>query len=146
MNAVLSSVRFRTLLPALALALASSAVPARASAQEVPAPFTADQVEAGEEVYGRVCAACHMADFSGGTVASPLAGAYFASSWGGSPVAELLDFVEDFMPMDEPGSLDEAAYAAVVAYLLSVNGMTPGETPLARGAPGLVRPAPPGGG
>jgi hypothetical protein len=35
------------------------------------------------------------------------------------------------MPADRPGILDEEKYVLAMAHLLRLNGMVPGETPLA---------------
>ena len=42
------------------------------------------------------------------------------------------------MPFDSPASLAEAAYVDVISYILSVNGIPAGDTPLAMGAPGVI--------
>lgn len=114
-------------------------MPASASSQHVPTvQYTVAQAEMGKEVFRQSCALCHEPDLAGGDQAPPLSGAYFASSWGGSPVAGLLSFVREEMPFDSPASLDEDAYVDVISYILSVNWIPAGDTPLAMGAPGVI--------
>ena len=95
-------------------AAAVAVMPAAGSAQQAPAPqYTAAQAETGQEVFEETCAACHKPDLTGGDQAPPLSGAYFASSWGGHPVAELLTFAKDNMPFTQPSSLDVETYVNV---------------------------------
>ena len=119
---------------AVALALAPSAAPA----QLASAVYTAAEAEAGRAAYEQACAACHMPDLRGQFEAPELAGANFRAAWGDRPAAELLDLVRTTMPPAAPGSLDFAAYAGVVAYLLQANGVAPA----ADAAGGAPPPAP----
>ena len=80
-----------------------------------------EQVETGRGVYERSCAECHRADLSGDFEAPELAGRNFRAAWRGAPLGELLAVVRD-MPPEEPGTLSEAQYLAVTAFLLSANG------------------------
>ena len=124
---------------AAALALAPSAAPAQLSS----AVYTAAEAEAGRAVYEQACAACHMPDLRGQFEAPELAGANFRGAWGDRPAAELLDLVRATMPPAAPGSLDPAAYAAVVAYLLQANGVAPAA---AAGGPAPADAPPPAAG
>lgn len=84
--------------------------------------FTADQVARGERTFREVCAACHdTVEFSGGR---------FRFTWVGLTAGDLFDTISTLMPEGDPGSLSPAQYAAVVAYLLDLNGYPAGETPL----------------
>jgi S-disulfanyl-L-cysteine oxidoreductase SoxD len=92
--------------------------PARALAGPVPATFTAEQAQRGQRVFTSVCATCHgRNEFSG-----PI----FALTWMEDPVGNLYEFASANMPQDAPGSLPPEDYAAVVAYLLQLNGRAPG--------------------
>ena len=130
---------WRQFAAAAALALAPSA----ASAQLSSAVYTAAEAEAGRAVYEQACAACHMPDLRGQFEAPELAGTNFRGAWGGRPASELLDLVRTTMPPAAPGSLDSAAYAAVVAYLLQANGVAPGAAPLGATTPPAPPDAPP---
>ena len=119
--------------------VAVAGMPASASSQQAPLPqYTTAQADAGEEVFQQICASCHEPDLKGGDQGPPLSGDYFRSSWGGYPVADLLAFVRDEMPLTGPGSLAEKAYVDVISYILSFNGIPAGDSPLAMGAPGVI--------
>ena len=127
------------LAPVFIGAIAVAGMPALALSQQVGSPqYTTAQADAGKETFMQSCAFCHGHDLAGGDQGPPLSGAYFASSWGGYPVAALLSFVRDEMPFDSPGSLGEDAYVDVISYILSVNGILSGDTPLAMGSPGVI--------
>ena len=122
-----------------ALLAASAALPARASAQAAASPlYVAAQAEEGKKVFDASCAVCHGADLEGKDEAPPLTAGYFANSWGGHKVSELLEFVQGNMPFTAPGSLSEESYLRVVAYLLSRNGIPAGDVPLAKGDTGVI--------
>ena len=91
-----------------------------------------DQVEAGRGVYERSCAECHRADLSGDFEAPELAGRNFRSAWRGAALGELLAVVRD-MPPEEPGTLSDAQYLAVTAFLLDANGAPADQGLLASG-------------
>ena len=112
--------------PAPTRRAAPSAEP-RAAAQSSPASvldgvFTSAQASRGERTFRDVCAACHdTGEFSGGR---------FRISWVGRPVGDLFDTISTLMPEADPGSLSPAEYAAIVAYLLQVNGYPAGDAAL----------------
>ena len=84
--------------------------------------FTPAQASRGERTFRDVCAACHdTGEFSGGR---------FRISWVGRPVGELFETISTLMPEADPGSLSRAEYAAIVAYLLQVNGYPAGDVAL----------------
>ena len=91
-----------------------------------------EQVEAGRGVYERSCAECHRADLSGDFEAPELAGRNFRSAWRGAALGELLAVVRD-MPPEEPGTLSDAQYLAVTAFLLDANGAPADQGLLASG-------------
>ena len=107
--------------------VASGQQPAPAPA--AAGPFTAEQATAGRTAYDNSCAGCHGADLTGGS-APALGGAAFAGSWGTRTTRDLLGLIQTTMPTDRPGSLSEATYVNIVAYLLQANGRTPGTQPL----------------
>ena len=84
--------------------------------------FTPAQASRGEATFRRVCAACHdTGEFSGGR---------FRLSWVGRSAGDLFDTIATLMPEGDPGSLTPAQYAALVAYLLQLNGYPAGEAAL----------------
>ena len=93
--------------------------------------YTAPQARAGEEAYASMCTGCH-------TPASHAGGA-FADAWAGRPVSELYGFIRAAMPKTEPGSLTADEYAAIVAYILKLNGMPAGKQALPADSAALDR-------
>ena len=55
----------------------------------------------------------------------------FIRSWAGASVAALYDDIYSLMPEDQPGSLPPQQYADVIAYILQLNGLPPGDVELA---------------
>ena len=92
--------------------------------------YTEAQADAGAEVYLTTCASCHLTNFQGAGEAPALAGPDFLNTWGPRPVNELVELVTASMPLMAAGSLEDEEYTAVVAYLLSVNGVEESGTPL----------------
>ena len=95
-----------------------------------PPQFTRAQVTAGKTAYDASCAVCHGSTLTNGTFATPLAGEYFKRQWSGKPVAALFEKSRTTMPPAAMGSLPAETYAAIVAYVLEVNGSAPGKTAL----------------
>ncbi len=93
--------------------------------------YTAEQARIGADAYAGMCTGCH-------TPASH-AGEAFASAWRGRPVSELYGFIRAAMPKNEPGSLTPDEYAAIVAYILKLNGMPAGRQPLPADSAALDR-------
>jgi alcohol dehydrogenase (cytochrome c) len=83
-------------------------------------------VTAGKTAYDASCAVCHGSTLMNGTFATPLAGEYFKGKWSGRTVAELFEKSRDTMPPATKGSLPAETYAAILAYVLEVNGAAPG--------------------
>ncbi len=120
------------LLAAVAVAVGAGWVPRVAGAPLGPPPaasqpllegvFTAAQAARGARTFDEVCAGCHDS--------GEFAGARFRLGWVDRSVGELFDIISTLMPEGDPGSLSPGEYAAVVAYLLQLNGYPAGETPL----------------
>jgi alcohol dehydrogenase (cytochrome c) len=100
-----------------------------ALAQNVP--FTAGQATRGEAVYAKACAICHGAALAGGN-APALVGAPFAAHWArpARSIADLLAYIQANMPLNAAGSLPKQDDEAVLAFILSRNGMTPADRTL----------------
>jgi hypothetical protein len=62
----------------------------------------------------------------------PLAGEAFRAGWGGQSVRALFDSART-MPPASPGSLPDATYANIVAYMLQMNDYAAGETAFTTG-------------
>jgi mono/diheme cytochrome c family protein len=84
--------------------------------------YTTEQAEQGREVFNTVCAACHAV--------GEFRGQMFQISWRARPIGDFLQFIATAMPQDRPGTLSPEQYAAVVAYVLQLNGYPPGAAEL----------------
>jgi mono/diheme cytochrome c family protein len=85
---------------------------------------------AGKTAYDATCAVCHGSTLTNGTFATPLAGEYFKRQWSGRTVADLFEKSRSTMPPSAMGSLPATTYAAIVAYVLEVNGSAVGTAEL----------------
>jgi mono/diheme cytochrome c family protein len=112
-------------LAALLLATLGGTADADGSA---PIAIGLEQVEHGAAVYRTSCGFCHGAELQGSGFPA-LTGPAFAERWDGRPLGELLTFVRTSMPLGQAGSLTDEAYADVVAFILSHNGVEPGDVP-----------------
>ena len=126
----------------LAAALVGLGVPDAARPQ-VPvsgsqAPFTRAQAVLGATVYEAACAECHRPGLEGSSEAPALAGPSFRGVWARRPAAQLLEYLRLAMPPSGPGSLTDAEYAEVAAYLLEQNGAAPSSAILTFASAGLA--------
>ena len=96
-------------------------------AQRAALGYTETQANDGRWSYRQHCASCHGTDLRGAFEAPPLAGPNFMNVWAARSVRQLLDLSRTTMPPDRPGSLREATYTDIVAYLLQANGIIAGE-------------------
>ena len=87
--------------------------------------FTEEQAETGRAAYAERCASCHGDNLDDGEVAPPLKGVDFRERWRAESPETLFLLTSDTMPQDQPGALDDATYAALVAYIYQENGTTP---------------------
>jgi hypothetical protein len=87
--------------------------------------YTRSQATRGQNIYESKCASCHRADL-GGFSGPPLKGDLFMNRWREFKLRVLYDLVKSTMPADNPGSLSEAAYLDIQAYLLQANEIPPG--------------------
>ena len=88
--------------------------------------FTEDQAEQGSADYAERCASCHGDNLDDGEVAPPLKGVDFRERWRAESPETLFLLTSDTMPQDQPGALDDATYAALLAYIYQENGSAPG--------------------
>lgn len=104
----------------------------------VPPTFTRAQASAGKAAYDTHCAMCHGTTLINSTFGTPLAGEYFRAKWGGRSVATLFEKSRGTMPPAAPASLSRESYAAILAYILEVNGLASGDVSLPADAAGLT--------
>jgi S-disulfanyl-L-cysteine oxidoreductase SoxD len=93
-----------------------------AQSQERPQTYTDSQAVRGQQWFAAMCQQCHPTQDMG----SP----DFKVRWGGLTALDLYTIISTTMPQEEPGSLSRRAYADIVAYLMQLNGLPPGPTPL----------------
>jgi hypothetical protein len=124
------------------LLLAAIASPAAIFAQEddrsvLDGVYTAEQAERGSTVWVNTCLECHdQYEFEGEN---------FTSLWTEVSLRTLYRRIYRTMPDDNPGGLERAEYADVVAYILSLNGYPTGseELPADDGVMRSIRVDPP---
>ena len=92
--------------------------------------FTAEQATRGKTAYDANCVSCHGPDLISANYGPPLAGPYFDGKWRGQTVGALYSHTHDRMPPSRPASLADETYADLVAYMLQVNDIAPGEVEL----------------
>jgi alcohol dehydrogenase (cytochrome c) len=83
--------------------------------------FTEDQAATGQAAYARNCSSCHGENLRQLPEAL-LGGREFVAKWGGLGADELIAKIQSSMPPTEPGSLTEATYLSIAAFLLQSNG------------------------
>jgi alcohol dehydrogenase (cytochrome c) len=110
--------------------IASFALWASASFGQAAGPFNAAQVDAGHNAYVASCLNCHGDTMSGGGEAPPLAGKAFLAGFGTKTTKELFDSIKTGMPKNAAGSLSDATYVDLVAFLLHASGAITGTTAL----------------
>lgn len=121
-------------MPVLAFILALAALvatwddPERTTADGV---YTRQQADAGRDLFLYACQSCHAP--------TQHAGPAFLAKWSGQPVAELFTYMRREMPQTDPGTLSDTEYAALTAYILRINRMPTGPTPLAADSAALHR-------
>ncbi|AUH33563.1 glucose/sorbosone family PQQ-dependent dehydrogenase [Paracoccus tegillarcae] len=116
----------------------AAAAPVELGELEGPAvSYTAEQAEAGKQVAMTYCAACHGADFASANYGPPVNGQVFQRNWHNKEAVELLT-KSMTMPPSQAGTLSPEQYADVTAYILSMNGMQPGDEPLTMDSAGYV--------
>lgn len=91
--------------------------------------YTPEQAARGRDTFAASCQGCH-------TPASHT-GAAFRNGWGGHLLSELLAYISERMPKNEPGSLAREEYVDLAAYILSLNGMPSGRVELSSDAAAL---------
>jgi S-disulfanyl-L-cysteine oxidoreductase SoxD len=94
-------------------------------------PFTQQQADDGHTKFNNHCAQCHKPDLTG-ALGPSLVDDKFKAKFAGKPVTELRDFVYENMPQTAPKSLPDEQLNPIVAWILSKNGVKPGDKPLSK--------------
>jgi mono/diheme cytochrome c family protein len=96
----------------------SSAAQSQPPRSTMAGVYTAGQAARGQQVFSGICMGCH-------TVAS-YTNATFIMTWSGRPLSDLLGFIRNRMPKNDPGSLTVEEYTDVLTYLLKLNSLPAG--------------------
>jgi mono/diheme cytochrome c family protein len=84
--------------------------------------YSAGQAARGRQIFQRTCTACHSAEEH--------TGRRFAGKWANTSLGDLFQTVSETMPEGEPGSLQPAEYASILAFFLRESGYPAGEREL----------------
>jgi mono/diheme cytochrome c family protein len=83
--------------------------------------YTEAQASSGKAAFTEICSACHSSSQFSGLV----------KLWAGRTVYDLFEQIRTTMPYDGPGRLSREEYAAIIAYLINLNGYPAGTSALA---------------
>ena len=84
--------------------------------------YTEEQATTGEALFGRVCVECHEK--------RNVTSVDFRAKWTGRPILDLYELIRTTMPDSNPGGLSRDEYAGALAYILKLNGLPAGATPV----------------
>ena len=84
--------------------------------------YTESQAVRGGQWYASACESCHPTR----DMSSP----DFKVRWNGLTALDLFGIISTQMPQNEPGSLSRRTYVDIVAYLMQLNGVQAGSSPL----------------
>lgn len=112
------------------LAIGLAATAARSQSSLPPPSYTAAQAQRGAAIYVVECASCHGENLDDGQFALPLKGPAFRQRWGAKGLDGPFTVMTQQMPPTNPGGLGPAAYADVLAFVLSKNGVAATTTEL----------------
>ncbi len=96
--------------------------------------YTEEQASRGAQEYAARCASCHSADLRGNSNSPSLIGLSFMFIWEGRTLGELFTKMSTEMPTDQPGSLSQQSYSAILAFILKSNDFPAGDKELATNA------------
>ena len=139
------SLSLRLIVPIVAalagVAVLTEAPPAVAAPVSVPAidtgrttmdgVYTLAQATKGRDVFASSCQSCHTP--------TQHSGPPFRNKWFGKSLGDLYAYIRKEMPKNEPGSMSDEDYVRALAYLLRMNGMPTGSTPLTADSAALHR-------
>jgi mono/diheme cytochrome c family protein len=91
--------------------------------------YSNDQAKRGQDLYTAQCVACH-GEMLEGAVGPALTGDDFLADFGGHPVKDLVDKIQNTMPQQTPGTLTHAQAIDLAAYVLKADKYPAGQTQL----------------
>ncbi|MBT3396164.1 MAG: hypothetical protein HN423_03160 [Alphaproteobacteria bacterium] len=102
--------------------------------------YTEAQALRGLELFNYNCVHCHGPEMDGdGFFIPAIGGLDFRNYWKGRTAQDIFQFVDEFMPFDQPGELDAQTYVDVIAYIMQFSGYPAGEIELPLDREGLAR-------
>ena len=104
--------------PATKTATKTSAPPTKSTLSGI---YTLDDATAGKDLYASLCSSCHL-------TANRHNAPEFRRKWTGKRLSDLFVLMRSTMPKNDPGSLADEDYGAILAYVLQMNRMPPGKT------------------
>lgn len=93
--------------------------------------YTLVEAKAGRDMYAGFCASCHTA--------ASHTGPMFRTKWAGRPLAELFSYMRTMMPKNDPASLADEDYGVLLSYMLQMNQMPAGKSPLSTDSTELAK-------
>jgi mono/diheme cytochrome c family protein len=99
--------------------------------------YSAEQAKRGQQLYQQQCAACHGNALEG-SVGPMLTGDGFLSAWGGRSLADLVDKIQQTMPLQAPGTLTRPQAIDLAAYIVQTGKFPAGQADLNANALGQV--------
>ena len=103
--------------------------------------YSAAQATRGAALYKAQCASCHGEALEG-VVGPMLTGAPFVGAWSGRSMADLVDKIQNTMPLGTPGTLSRPQSIDIAAHILQVGQFRAGQADLAAAAlPQVMFPA-----
>ena len=91
--------------------------------------YSSAQATRGQAIYKEKCAMCH-GDMLEGVIGPPLAGDSFLSVWAGRSMAELVDKIQNTMPLGAGGTMTREQSTDVATYMLQASKFPPGQAEL----------------
>ncbi|MQA28558.1 MAG: hypothetical protein GEU82_01795 [Luteitalea sp.] len=91
--------------------------------------YTAAQATRGEATYKAQCTTCHGEALEG-KLAPPLTGPEFMRVWGNQPLLDLVTKIQNTMPANAAGQLSRQQSVDIVAYVLELSKLPPGNADL----------------
>src|SRR5215831_19344351 len=92
--------------------------------------YTEAQATQGQAMFGARCERCHGNDLTGGATGTSLIGERFMQFWREDNLDSLFKKISETMPRNAGGTLSDAEYVHVTAYILQKNGFPPGPSDL----------------
>jgi len=102
---------------------------ARQSRTVTAGVYSGAQAVRGQELYKTQCLLCHGETLTG-VVGPMLTGDTFLAAWGGRPLTDLVDKIQNTMPLQAPKSLTSPQAIDLAAYILQAGKFPAGQAEL----------------